>query len=187
MTEQSAYPMAEDYASFLMDLLGPPRLPALEYATEITMTQIENATAYLLVSFVHGDSKRNGIIMGVRYELPNKVKDSEDFPGTFYKALTDDHGQKKIYRYVPLDRVADFLEDTDTGDKVLEKALSVDQIEIVMEPTPGEIWVDTQGTTYLVLENGYWAASDGTIHCPQCDTHLDGAERQARSLSTLAG
>lgn len=178
MIEQNDYPLAEDLASFLSDLLGA--------TPEITMNDNENRNAYLLVSFVFGNSKTNGIIMGVRYELPNKVKESKDFSGTFYKEVTDGHGQRKIYRYVPLADAIDFLDDTDTSSKILDKVLTVEQIELVNAPLAGEVWVDEDGNTYLVLENGYWAAPNGTIHCPQCDAHLENAERQARAITALA-
>lgn len=123
-----------------------------------------NMQKFLLIAFVFGDSKTNGIIYGVRYELPNKVKESTDFPGTYYKVVTDDHAQRKIYRYVPLNMVRKFLKDTDTGDKILPKVLSESEMEDVDRPATGEIWrLDEDGTEVLILENGFGARADGTI------------------------
>lgn len=137
---------------------GNPSVPFL--------TQEVTPMKTLLVSFVFGDSKRNGIIMGIRHELPNKVKDAKDFPGTFYKVMTDDHDQKKIYRYVPLHLVAQFLEDTQTGSKILEKVLTNEELSEVNQPVAGEVWEDNKGTRYLVLENGFFATSQGLIIDP---------------------
>lgn len=117
----------------------------------------------LLVSFVFGNSSTNGIIMGTRQELPNKVKESRDFPGTFYKIVTDDHGQKRVYRYVPLAQVANFLEDTETGSRVLEKVLTPEELDEVMTPEPGEVWQTESGERLLVIEGGRLVDQQGRV------------------------
>lgn len=117
----------------------------------------------LLISFVFGDSKRNGIILGIRHALPNKVKDSQDFPGTYYKEITDDHGQRKIYRYVPLNLVEWVLDQTETNHKILFKALSEDELSEVFPPQPGETYEDEDGQRFLFTEAGFITEQGGVV------------------------
>lgn len=136
-------------------------LNAASLQQALTQTQEVTPMKTLLISFVFGDSKRNGIIMGVRHDLPNKVKHSKDFPGTYYKEVTDDHGQRKIYRYVPLDQVARFVDATQTEHKVLEKVLTEEELNVVTAPESGEVWEDEQGTRYLFTAAGFFVTAQG--------------------------